>query len=87
MKNTEFSFQTHHANQNRHLEVFLFSFLVSGEAAFPLWSLGGYKFRPGSRNTFKTLFINCVGYLFRSEWCLDSLLPMLFHIKVAHLSL
>ena len=71
----------------RHLEVSLISFLVSGDAAFPVWSLGGYKFRSGSRKTFKALFINCVGYLFRSEWCLDSLVQMLFHIKVAHLSL
>lgn len=68
----------------RQVELFLTSFLVSGGAVFPIWRLGGYKFRPGSRKTFKTLFINYVGYLFRSEWCLGSPLRMLFHIKVAH---
>ena len=57
----------------------------SGEAS--LWRLGGYTLGSGSRKTFKTLFINSVGYLFRREYCLGSFLQSSVHIKAAHLSL
>lgn len=80
-----FSFPIYHSIQNTdRSKCFWPAFWW---AAFPIWRLGGYKLRPGSRKTFKTLFINYVGYLFRSEWCLGSPLRMLFHIKVAHPSL
>lgn len=72
MKNTELVFFSNplFSPKYRQVETFLISSLVSGEAALPVWSLGGlggYKFSPGSKKTVKTLFINCVGYLFRSE--------------------